>query len=405
MPESPILYQTEPLERAQFIERPNRFTVVFRRGRRRGVAYLANPGRLGEILLPGTELLIGHRPHTRVGLEAVGAMWSGRWPGDAPRAVFLNAAGMNHIAAKLLQARLVPELADADIVRKEAACGSSRFDFLLSRRGRPYLLEVKSVTLVEHGLALFPDAKSARGRRHLEELARQHTSCGAGVLFLIQGKATSFLPDIHNDLEFARTFRSVTGHVDIFAYSVSPAVTPDLRIRFKGTPRHVKVPAERLETAVSDSGVYLLVMHLPSDRIVEVGALGRREFGAGWYVYAGSARRCLTQRLQRHLRLRKRFHYHVDFLRAMSTAAHALAIRGAVPMECELAAEILRISSGAEEGFGCSDCRCRSHLFYFPEPPHRCAQFQEVLTRLRHRAIGEWEENSHPSSDRVHTGG
>jgi sugar fermentation stimulation protein A len=386
MPEHPILYQTEPLERASFDGRPNRFVVAFRRGRQRGHAYLANTGRLGEILLPGTELLLARRPHTRLRREAVGAAWSERWPGDAARTVYLNAARTNGLAERLLQERLIPELADAVVVRKEPACGGCRFDFQLSRRGRPYLLEVKSVTLVEQGLALFPDARTERGKRHLEELARQRPACDAGVLFLVQGDAASFLPDAHNDLEFARAFCASAGRLDILAYSLAPSLTADIRIRFTGPPRRVGVPADLLDRAVSDSGVYLLVMCVPRGTI-DVGSLGPRAFRAGWYVYTGSARRGLTQRLERHLRLRKRPFYHVDFLRSASTAAHALPIRGGAPGECELAGEILSISSGCEDGFGCSDCRCRSHLFYFSEPPQRSAAFQEVLTRLRHQAL------------------
>lgn len=52
------LLQTEPLVRATFLDRPNRFTIQFRKGSEEGFAYLANPGRLGEILLPGTNVLL-----------------------------------------------------------------------------------------------------------------------------------------------------------------------------------------------------------------------------------------------------------------------------------------------------------------------------------------------------------
>jgi sugar fermentation stimulation protein A len=383
---SEILYQSGPLEPALFLERPNRFTVLFQKGGRRGIAFLANPGRLQEILLPRTELLLARRPHTSLGWEVAGATWQERWPGDVPRTLFLNAARMNHVAETLLQNRRIPELADAHVVRREAVCGNSRFDFLLSRGGYPYLLEVKSVKLVEHGVALFPDAKTERGRRHLHHLARLAKKHRAGVLFLVQGESAAFLPDFHSDLEFARTFRSVQSRLDILAYSLTPTVTPDLRICFRGTPRRLEVPAKRLEPGISDRGVYLVAMHLAAGRAFEVGALGSRAFREGWYVYAGSAQRSLTRRVERHLRLRKKLHYHIDFLRAECTAAGAFPIRGTRPTECELAEEIHRISSDSVERFGCSDCRCGSHLFYFEDPPHRLPRFQEVLTRLRHQA-------------------
>ena len=101
-PGSPLL-ATEPLAGARFEARPNRFVVNYRQGKRRGRAYVANPGRMGEILLPGTELLLAARPHTRMGWEAVGARWQRRWVGDRPRLVFLNTGRVNHVARSLLE--------------------------------------------------------------------------------------------------------------------------------------------------------------------------------------------------------------------------------------------------------------------------------------------------------------
>jgi sugar fermentation stimulation protein A len=67
--------------------------------------------------------------------------------------------------------------------------GRSRFDFLLRGRGnRRLALEVKSVTLVEEEVGLFPDAVTARGARHLRELADLAGRAGwaAAVLFAVQ---------------------------------------------------------------------------------------------------------------------------------------------------------------------------------------------------------------------------
>src|SRR5262245_66212501 len=84
--EETILFATEPLERAVFLERPNRFMVRVQRrpqpprgaatssrhaSQRTTLAHIGNPGRMGEILLPGTEVLLAHRPHTASRWEAV----------------------------------------------------------------------------------------------------------------------------------------------------------------------------------------------------------------------------------------------------------------------------------------------------------------------------------------------
>jgi len=380
------LFATEPLVRATFVDRPNRFLVRYRRAGRQGVGYLANSGRLGEILLPGTEVLLAERRHTKIGREVLGAAWSRRWPGDRPRAVLLNSSRANDVAERLLAARLIPELAAWRVARREVAVGASRFDFLLAGAGGEYLLEVKSVTLAERGLAMFPDATSARGRRHLEELVHLAGRGGrrAGVLFLVQGAADRFLPDFHNDLAFARAFHAARGRVDLLPYRLDPRLDRAGRLVFAGRPRRLAIPWAALDDAVADGGLYLLVLHLPVDTRVAVGALGRRTYPRGWHVYVGSARRGLTHRVARHLRHRKRLHWHIDHLRARSPWVRAFPIRAAAA-ECALAAEVARLGAGVAPGFGSSDCGCPGHLVWFPQAPVPTAAFQELLTRLRHQ--------------------
>lgn len=379
------LLETEPLARGIFLERPNRFVVRFRRGRREDVAHLANPGRLGEILLPGTGLLLERRPGNRIGWRAVGATWASRWPGDRPRTVFLDTTRLNRLVERLLEERLIPELRQYRIEKREVADGGSRFDFLLRSSYRRYVLEVKSVTLAERGLALFPDARTERGRRHLVALARRAASPGdrAGVLFLVQGEADRFLPDFHNDLDFARTFRAVRGRVELLPYRLDPILDADGRLAFAGRPRRLAIPWPLLAAGVRDAGLYLLVLRVSRAVRLEVGDVGARALPAGFYVYTGSARRVLGRRIARHLRLRKRLHWHIDYLRARSSGVRAFPIRAAWD-ECALAADVARIGGELVPGFGSSDCRCPGHLVRFAEPPVHTPAFQELLTRMRH---------------------
>lgn len=384
------LFETEPLKRAIFLERLNRFVVRFRKGGIEEVAYLANPGRLGEILLPGTELLLEHRPQGRVAWKAVGATWRSRWQGDGPRTVFLDTTRINHLAERLIEEQLIPELVGYQVEKREVADGGSRFDFLLRSRRWRYVLEVKSVTLAEQGLAFFPDARTERGRRHLAALARRSATPGyrTGVLFLVQGEADRFLPDFHNDLEFARIFRAVRSRVELLPYRLDPALGADGRLAFAGRPMRLTIPWPLVAAGARDTGLYLLVLEVPHEVRREVGALGRRALPPGFYVYTGSAQRGLSQRIARHLRLRKRLHWHVDFLRAHSLRVQAFPIR-ASSGECALAAEVARIGCGLVAGFGSSDCRCPGHLVRFPDSPVHTAAFQELLTRMRHNPQDE----------------
>ena len=89
---------------------------------------------------------------------------------------------------RALERGALEELAGWSYVRREVPFGDSRLDFLMEGEdGRTLYIEAKSVTLVEDGVALFPDAVTARGARHLEELIRA-TEEGheAAVLFVLQ---------------------------------------------------------------------------------------------------------------------------------------------------------------------------------------------------------------------------
>jgi Uri superfamily endonuclease len=118
-------------------------------------------------------------------------------------------------------------------------------------------------------------------------------------------------------------------------------------------------------------GTYLLLLRLDEATELEVGRLGRVAFPTGWYVYVGSALGGLGARLRRHARLAKRYHWHVDTLRAAS-ALVAVAVRpGADRVECAVVATVAGLAGGARPAprFGSSDCRCRSHLVHFASQP------------------------------------
>lgn len=172
---------------ARFVERPNRFVVWARLGDGRLVrAHLADPGRLEELLQPGRRIWLqpAADPRRKTRWSTVLAASP-----DGGGLISLDATLPNRLIARALAAEALDELADWQLERAEATLGRSRFDFLLrSATGERLALEVKSVTLVEGGVGLFPDAVTARGRRHLEELAQLAGRPGwrAAVLFVAQ---------------------------------------------------------------------------------------------------------------------------------------------------------------------------------------------------------------------------
>lgn len=105
-------------------------------------------------------------------------------------------------------------------------------------------------------------------------------------------------------------------------------------------------------------------------RVIRLGGLREHRFPAGWYVYTGSARNGLLQRLARHLRRRKRRHWHIDYLLAVADGIEALILPGTEVTECELHARLR--GRVLVPGFGSSDCSCESHLAWFRRRPGTC---------------------------------
>lgn len=173
-----------PLHVGKFVARPNRFLAVVELDGRQVEAHLPDPGRLKELLVPGRQVWVRRVPaanrRTSYTLTLV------RTPSG--EMVSLVTTFPNEMVAEALAAQHIEELSHWTTIRREYTWGKSRFDFLLGKGDdERLLLEVKSVTLVEGDRALFPDAVTARGARHVRELAAA-TSEGmdAAVLFVVQ---------------------------------------------------------------------------------------------------------------------------------------------------------------------------------------------------------------------------
>jgi sugar fermentation stimulation protein A len=120
---------------------------------------------------------------------------------------------------------------------------------------------------------------------------------------------------------------------------------------------------------------------------ITVGKLGELEFSSGWYVYVGSASRALTPRISRHLRKRKRFRWHIDYLRDQASEVLALPVRSTLDQECSIADSLQPVLSPHSPGFGSSDCTCQTHLFYSVKKPLDRRDFHEILEQFRMPSI------------------
>lgn len=120
----------------------------------------------------------------------------------------------------------------------------------------------------------------------------------------------------------------------------------------------------------ADSGLYVLWLDLPRAASVSVGSLGTCHFEPGLYAYVGSARRARSARIARHLRIGKRHHWHIDYLRPAGDIVAVTYVDTPDLGECRLAEHLISNLEGrrAIPGFGASDCRCGGHLLRFHDP-------------------------------------
>ncbi len=196
-----------PLVEARLLRRENRFRAAARLPDGREVAvHVPNSGRMHEVF--GTPqrrawLARARNPHRKTPYDLVLV------EGDRGVLISVDSRLPNRLFARALAAgRFDAWLGRASAawhVRAEPPLGAGRLDFLLEADdGLRWWIETKSITLVEGGVALFPDAPTARGRRHLHDLCRRvRAGERAAVVFVVQrGDATAFAPHPTADPDF-----------------------------------------------------------------------------------------------------------------------------------------------------------------------------------------------------------
>jgi len=113
-------------------------------------------------------------------------------------------------------------------------------------------------------------------------------------------------------------------------------------------------------------GIYILIIEVDKAADIAVGKRRNYYFQPGYYAYVGSALSSLEPRLRRHLRAEKRPHWHIDYFLKKGSIKNIIYAETTQKKECGLVKQ-LSLKLPAVAGFGCSDCRCRSHLFFCPE--------------------------------------
>lgn len=200
-----------------FQERLNRFLALVRIEKNLVSCFVPNPGRLRELLIPGVKTYLKEMPkrHRKTSYDLIGINKNGQ-------KISIDSRLPNKLLLTVLRNGGLKEFSKYNNIKSEWKYGSTRFDFFLTDGLEECLLEVKSCTLVRNQKALFPDAPTKRGSRHLKDLmsarSRGYRAC---VLFLIQRMdAKTFSPNDSTDKKFGNLLRQakVEG-VEVYAYS------------------------------------------------------------------------------------------------------------------------------------------------------------------------------------------
>ena len=363
------------------MDRPNRFIVHAKINKTIVCCHMPNPGRMWELLFPGVILYLrkAAQEGRKTDYDVVGIERDG-----VP--ILLDTQYNNTAAAMLIREHRIPGWENWDLRRREVTVGNSRFDLLLGRGEERFLLEVKSCTLFGKTGAMFPDAVTTRGRRHVLHLAElSQEGWHTGILFMCQWeRAHWFLPDYHTDPDFAEAFYQSAPRLDWKALALrwtNDFTRPEI-IRELSCPYHI------LERENHDGGDYMIVLHLDKDMDISIGSQGLRYFPAGYYVYVGSAKRNLAARIARHRRQRKQFHWHIDYLRQKAEIVADIPIRTADDLEHDLAGAVNNLADWRIDQFGCTDCQCASHLFGFYSNPVHCQAFMQLVEDFRINRLG-----------------
>lgn len=225
----------EKITAGRFLDRPNRFIAHVEVAGKTETVHVKNTGRCRELLIPGATVYLSdswgvegipNARRTRYDLVAVE---------KGPRLINMDSQAPNKAVQEWLMAgNLFPA---GSAIRPEYTHGDSRFDFA-ALTPELALLEVKGVTLERENVAMFPDAPTLRGAKHVRHL-REFSGKGY-ILFVVQMEGIDhFIPNDETDPAFGKALREAcAAGVEILAYDCR--VTPDSMTI--GKPIEVKLP-------------------------------------------------------------------------------------------------------------------------------------------------------------------
>ncbi|MBU3874454.1 A/G-specific adenine glycosylase [Faecalicatena sp. AGMB00832] len=214
----------ERIEKAVFLERPNRFIAYAEINGRKETIHVKNTGRCAELLRPRADIYVqkSDNPERKTKWDLIAVE-------KGSTMVNMDSQIPNRVVQEWIEGGGL--FGEAPYVRPETTYGNSRFDLYVETReleNRKIFIEVKGVTLEENGVARFPDAPSERAVKHVEELCQAvKDGYEAYIIFVIQMKGIRyFTPNVDTQPAFGEALKKAKASgVNILAYDCQ--VTPD----------------------------------------------------------------------------------------------------------------------------------------------------------------------------------
>lgn len=204
-----------------FVKRPNRFIAHIDIEGTIEICHVKNTGRCAELLIPGTRVYVqkSDNPNRKTKYSLI-AVEKGQ------RLIHMDSQAPNHIFAEWIkESQHIPDIVK---IIPEFTYHDSRLDFYIATKTKEYLVEVKGVTLEKDNVAMFPDAPTLRGVRHIETLLHAKEAGYSPLLvFIIQMEQISyFMPNDQMHPAFGDAMRRAAAQ-DVQIIALDCTVTPD----------------------------------------------------------------------------------------------------------------------------------------------------------------------------------
>ena len=211
----------ETLIYGTYIRRVNRFVVEVRLlSGEKVLAHLVNTGRMRELLVEGRKVYLEFSNKVNRKTQYTLLMIEN----EHQKKIMLKATYANDMVEVWLKENLLHDFGKILKLQREVSLGNSRFDFLLTTSEGEWIIEVKSVNYFFPDYALFPDAPTERGKKHIKELmALQNEGYKGAIVFVLMGEDRDRLYfNDESDSEFVKLMEeAMIKGINVLAYKTN----------------------------------------------------------------------------------------------------------------------------------------------------------------------------------------